>query len=182
MKDMEIPPIIKIFLLPAIIVVVFLGLYNVLNNIAANQENMVSSWGQVENKLQLRFDLVSRLVNTLGDSALQEKDLLEDITNSTSEWNNAHTTKSKLEAANKMDALLSRLLTMVEKYPDLKANPDFLRVQGELSEAENAISVDREGYNGAVKRYNALVRNLPGNIIAPLFGYKPETEYRKSQE
>jgi LemA protein len=88
----------------------------------------------------------------------------------------------KVKAAGAMDSALARLLLVVENYPELKANQNFLTLQDQLEGTENRIAVERMRYNEAVRDYNITVRTFPGNIIAGMFGYKPATEYFKAEE
>jgi LemA protein len=172
----------RIFVLPVIIVLVFLGLGYVFNNIVISHESIVASWAQVENQLQRRFDLIPNLVNSVKAYAQHEKTLFEDIANVRSQWGHARTVKDKLRLADSSDALLSRLLMVVENYPDLKASQNFLQLMDELSGTENRIAVERGRYNRRVRNYNIMVRTFPGNIIAIIFKYRPETGYFKLEE
>jgi LemA protein len=136
----------------------------------------------VENQLQRRNDLIPNLVNTVKGYAAHEKTVFENVTNARSQWAKANTLDEKVKAAGAMDSALSRLLLVVENYPNLKADQTFLKLMDELSGTENRIAVERMRYNEAVKDYNITVRMFPGNIIAGMFGYKPATEYFKAEE
>ena len=168
----------------ALIVVValysfFKGNYNTFVSL---DEAVKGSWAQVENQLQRRYDLIPNLVETVKGYAKQEKDVLVEVTNARAKVGGATTVPEKIGANNELSSALSRLLVVVEKYPDLKSNQNFMHLQDELAGTENRIAVERMRYNDAVKDYNITVRMFPGNIIAGMFGYKPATEYFKAEE
>jgi len=168
-----------IALIAIIIVMGFAGIYN---GIVSKQETITAKWAQVENQLQRRNDLIPNLVNTVKGYAAHEKNVLEEITNARSQWGKASTLDEKVKAATAIDGALSRLLLVVENYPNLKADQTFLKLIDELSGTENRIAVERMRYNEAVRDYNITVRMFPGNIIAGMYGYKPAAEYFKAEE
>ncbi|MFA6281553.1 MAG: LemA family protein, partial [Candidatus Omnitrophota bacterium] len=145
-------------------------------------ETITANWAQVENQLQRRNDLIPNLVNTVKGYAAHEKNVLEDVTKARSQWANAGTVEEKVKAAGAVDSALSRLLLVVENYPNLKADQSFLKLMDELAGTENRIAVERMRYNEAVKDYNIAVRKFPGNVIAGMFNFKPATEYFKAVE
>jgi LemA protein len=157
----------------------FIGVYNV---IVSKQETITAKWAQVENQLQRRNDLIPNLVNTVKGYAGHEKSVFEDITAARSQWAKAGTVDQKVKAAGTVDAALSRLLLVVENYPNLKADQTFMKLMDELSGTENRIAVERMRYNEAVQDYNITVRKFPGNIVAGMFGYKVASEYFKAEE
>ena len=161
----------------------FLGVaVSVYNGIITKHETITAKWAQVENKLQRRNDLIPNLVNTVKGYAAHEKTVFEEVTNARSQWSRAASVDDKVKAAGAMDSAVSRLLLVVENYPDLKADQTFLKLQDELAGTENRIAVERMRYNEAVRDYNVTVRMFPGNMIAGMFGYKPATEYFKAEE
>jgi len=164
------------------VIIIIISLVSTYNGIVSKHETITAKWAQVENQLQRRNDLIPNLVNTVKGYAAHEKTVLEDVTNARSQWGQASTVDEKVKAAGALDAALARLLVVVENYPNLKADQTFLRLMDELSGTENRISVERMRYNEAVKDYNISVRVFPGNIIAGMSGYKPATEYFKSEE
>ena len=171
--------IIGLGVVALLIIVSFISVYN---GIVSKHETITAKWAQVENQLQRRNDLIPNLVNTVKGYAAHEKTVLEDVTNARSQWAKAGSLGEKVKAAGAIDTALSRLLLVVENYPNLKADQTFLRLMDELSGTENRIAVERMRYNDAVKDYNITVRMFPGNIIAGMFGYKPATEYFKAEE
>ncbi len=160
-------------------IVTFLAVYN---GIVSKHETITAEWAQVENQLQRRNDLIPNLVNTVKGYAAHEKTVFEDVTNARSQWGRANTQDEKVKAAGTMDAVLSRLLLVVENYPNLKADQTFLKLSDELSGTENRIAVERMRYNQAVKDFNVAVRIFPGNIIAGMFKFKPATVYFRAEE
>jgi len=152
------------------------------NGIVTKHETITAKWAQVENQLQRRNDLIPNLVNTVKGYAAHEKTVFEEVTNARSQWTKAASVDDKVKAAGAMDSAISRLLLVVENYPNLKADQTFLKLQDELAGTENRIAVERMRYNEAVRDYNITVRIFPGNMIAGVFGYKPATEYFKAEE
>lgn len=165
-----------------IVLVIFASVISVYNAIVAKHEMITAKWAQVESQLQRRNDLIPNLVNTVKGYAAHEKGLFTDITNARSQWAKAVGVDQKVAAASALDGALSRLLAVVENYPNLKADQTFLRLMDELSGTENRIAVERMRYNEAVRDYNTCVRTFPGNIIARMFKYNVASEYFKAEE
>ncbi len=174
----------KKFLIGLVILVVLIAVSfaSVYNGIVSKHETITANWAQVENQLQRRNDLIPNLVNTVKGYAAHEKTVFEEVTNARSQWAKASTVEEKVKAASGIDAALSRLLLVVENYPNLKADQTFLKLMDELSGTENRIAVERMRYNQAVRDYNITVRSFPGNFVAGMFGYKVATEYFKAEE
>lgn len=168
--------------LVAVVLVVGVAMASLYNGIVTKHETITAKWAQVENQLQRRSDLIPNLVNTVKGYAAHEKTVLEDVTKARSQWAGAATMDDKVKAASQMDSAISRLLLVVENYPQLKADQTFLQLMDELSGTENRIAVERMRYNEAVRDFNVTVRRFPSNIVAGMFGYKPATEYFKSEE
>jgi len=165
-----------------IIILIIVSFVSVYNGVVSKHETITAKWAQVENQLQRRNDLIPNLVNTVKGYAAHEKTVFEDVTNARSQWAKANTLEDKIKAAGAIDAALSRLLLVVENYPNLKADQTFLKLMDELAGTENRIAVERMRYNEAVRDYNITVRSFPGNFIAGMFGYKVATEYFKAEE
>ncbi len=146
----------------------FKGNYNTFVRL---DESVKSSWAQVENQLQRRYDLIPNLVETVKGYAKQEKDVLVEVTNARARVGGAATVPDKIEANNALSGALSRLLVVVERYPELKSNQNFLHLQDELAGTENRIAVERKRYNDAVRTYNVAIRTFPANLLAGLFGF-----------
>ena len=166
----------------AVVLIVGVAIASIYNGIVTKHETITAKWAQVENQLQRRNDLIPNLVNTVKGYAAHEKTVLEDVTNARSKWTNAATLDDKVKAASQMDSAISRLLLVVENYPQLKADQTFLQLMDELSGTENRVAVERMRYNESVRDYNVTVRRFPANIVAGMFGYKPATEYFKAEE
>ena len=167
----------KILLIAVVIILVLAGsLYSFFkgtyNQFVTLDETVKSSWAQVENQLQRRFDLVPNLVETVKGYAKQEKDVLVEVTNARARVGGATTVPDKISANNELSGALSRLLVVVEQYPDLKSNQNFLRLQDELAGTENRISVERRRYNESVQAYNVAIRSFPANLLAGMYGFE----------
>ena len=160
--------VIVIVVLAGLIYSFFKGNYN---RFVTLDEGVKSAWAQVENQLQRRYDLIPNLVETVKGYAKQEKDVLVEVTNARARVGGAATVPDKINANNDLTGALSRLLVVVEKYPDLKSNQNFLRLQDELAGTENRISVERKRYNDAVQGYNVAIRSFPANFLAGMFGF-----------
>ncbi len=152
------------------------------NQLVTLNESVDTAWAQVENVLQRRNDLIPNLVNTVKGYAAHERQVFIDVTEARAKVGQATTIPQKVEAQNQLTAALGRLLLVVERYPDLKANQNFLALQDELAGTENRIAVERKRYNDAVKAYNVFVRRFPNNLLASVFGYARENIYFKAEE
>src|SRR5215470_4828513 len=160
------------------------GLYNRLVRL---QQAVDQSWAQVQNVYQRRTDLIPNLVNTVSGAANFEKSTLTEVTNARAsvgrvqmqlDPNKAPADAAQLEqfqaAQGQLGAALSRLLLVTERYPELKANQNFLSLQAQLEGTENRISVERGNFNQAVQAYNVAVRSFPINLIAGMLGFPPK--------
>ena len=159
-----------------IVLIVVFVLYSFVkgnyNTFVSLDEAVKGSWAQVENQLQRRYDLIPNLVETVKGYAKQEKDVLVEVTNARAKVGGAASVPEKIGANNELSGALSRLLVVVEKYPDLKSNQNFLRLQDELAGTENRIAVERKRYNDAVKTYNVAIRSFPANLLAGMFNFQ----------
>ena len=131
-----------------------------------------AAWSQVENQLQRRYDLIPNLVETVKGYAKQEKDVLVEVTNARAKVGGAGNIPDKIAANNQLTGALSRLMVVVEKYPDLKSNQNFLKLQDELAGTENRIAVERMRYNETVQVYNEAIKSFPANLLAGMYGFK----------
>ena len=171
----------KIILISVLVVLVLLGVSlfgffkGTYNNFVRLDETVKSSWAQVENQLQRRYDLIPNLVETVKGYAKQEKDVLVEVTNARAKVGGAGNVPDKIKANNELSGALSRLLVVVERYPDLKSNQNFLRLQDELAGTENRIAVERKRYNDAVRVYNVAIRSFPANLLAGMFNFQNAT-------
>ena len=163
------------------------GIYN---GLVRREEAVKSAWAQVQNQYQRRLDLIPNLVETVKGYAAHESETLEAVTRARAQATNALKPEvindpakfDQLVASNAaFGSALSRLLVVVEKYPELKANENFLTLQSQIEGSENRISVERKRFNEAAQDYNRLLRTLPNNVIANFAGFK-EKEYFRSDE
>ena len=142
------------------------------NRFVSQEESIKAQWAQVENQLQRRNDLIPNLVETVKGIAQQEKDVFGQIAESRAKLAGARTPDEKMEAANQQSAALSRLLVVVENYPQLRSNESFNRLMDELAGTENRLAVERMRYNERVQEYNTSRRQFPANVTAGIFGFK----------
>ena len=152
------------------------------NKLVSFNEAVPEAWAQVENVLQRRYDLIPNLVNTVKGYVKHERELLTEVTRLRSQWGAAKTPQAKMEAARGMEGVLSRLMVVVEKYPDLKANQNFLKLQDELAGTENRIAVERRRYNQVIRSYNVTVKRFPTNILAGMFGFEKSDAYFEAEK
>lgn len=150
------------------------------NELVQQREAITGSWSQVDVDLQRRADLIPNLVNTVKGFAAQEKEILTNIANARAGLLNAKTPQEKINANSQLDSALGRLLVVVENYPQLKSNENFLRLQDELAGTENRIAISRRRYNETVQRYNTSIDLFPNNIAASLFGFQRNDAYFKT--
>jgi LemA protein len=178
---------IKILLIVAavifiIIVIPLLYLKNTYNGLVTMDEGVKASWAQVENQLQRRYDLIPNLVETVKGYAAHEEGVFVKVTEARSKVAGASTIDNKIEANNELSSALSRLLVVVEQYPELKANENFIRLQDELAGTENRISVERRRYNETVREFNVRIRRFPTNLIAAMFNFEKASFFEVPEE
>ncbi len=152
------------------------------NRLVTLNENINNSWAQVQNVMQRRADLIPNLVSTVKGYAKHEKAIFDHIADARAKLAGATTPKGKFAANDELDGALSRLLMVVENYPNLKADKSFNRLMDELAGTENRIAVERRRYNDAVMAYNVAVKSFPTNIMAGFLGYTPKEVYFKATE
>ena len=167
----------------ALIVLVIFGQYvTVRNTLVSKNEAVKSAWSEVDVQLQRRADLIPNLVETVKAYAKQEQTVFGDIAKARSALLSAGTPAEKIAANNQLDGALGRLLAIVENYPQLKSNENFLRLQDELAGTENRISVARKRYNDALQDYNTYVQQFPASVFASFAGFKPNDAYFRAAE
>ena len=147
------------------------------DSVIAMDENVKGSWAQVENQLKRRYDLIPNLVETVKGYAGHEKDLFENIANARTKYFQAKSPKDKIQASNRLEGFLSRLLVLREAYPQLKANESFLKLQDSLEGTENRIAVERKRYNDAVQLLNTYIRTFFGRFFATFAGVSSAEYY-----
>src|SRR6266699_1181709 len=167
----------------ALLILVPLGMYiSVKNTLVAKNEAVKAAWSQVDVVLQRRADLIPNLVETVKGIAVQEQIVFGDIAKARSALLSAHTPAEKIAANGQLDNALGRLLLVVENYPQLKSNENFLRLQDELAGTENRIAVERRRYNETLQDYNTYIGLFPNNIFAAWAGFHRNDAYFKAPE
>jgi LemA protein len=152
------------------------------NQMAVKREAVNAAWSQVDVVLQRRADLIPNLVETVKGFAVQEQTVFGDIAKARSALLSANTPTDKIAANQRLDSALGRLLVVVENYPQLKSNENFLRLQDELAGTENRIAVERKRYNDSIQAYNTYIGVLPNNIFAGWAGFKRNNDYFQAAE
>jgi LemA protein len=152
------------------------------NQMAVAREAVNEQWGQVDVDLQRRADLIPNLVETVKGYATQEQIVFGDIAKARSALIGARTPSDKIAANGALDSALSRLLVISERYPELKSNQNFLRLQDELAGTENRIAIERRRYNEAVQSYNNLIVTFPNSLVASMSGFTHNDAYFKTEE
>ncbi|MDY6973297.1 MAG: LemA family protein [Thermodesulfobacteriota bacterium] len=165
-----------------IILIAFSYFKGTYNSLISMDESVKGAWAQVENQLQRRYDLIPNYVETVKGYAAHEKEVYVEVTEARSRVAGATTVSDKIQANNQLSSALSRLLVVVERYPELKANTNFIRLQDELAGTENRISVERRRFNEMVKAYNIKVRTFPTNIIAGVFDFEKAAFFEVPKE
>jgi LemA protein len=175
--------VIVILVILAVFGLVFFGQYvSVKNTLVTKNEAVKSAWSQVDIVLQRRADLIPNLVETVKGYAQQEQTVFGDIAKARSALLSAGTPQQKIAANGQLDSALGRLLVVVENYPQLKSNENFLRLQDELAGTENRIAVERKRYNDTLQDYNTYVQQFPNSIFAGWAGFKPSDAYFAASE
>ena len=152
------------------------------NQMAVKREAVNAAWSQVDVVLQRRADLIPNLVETVKGYAAQEQAVFGEIARARSALLNAKTPADKIAANQQLDSALGRLLVVVENYPQLKSNENFLRLQDELAGTENRIAVERRRYNETLQDYNTYISLFPNNLIASMSGFARNDAYFKADE
>src|SRR5581483_6804981 len=155
---------------------------SVRNTLVAKNEAVKAAWSQVDIVLQRRADLIPNLVQTVKGYAQQEQTVFGDIARARSSLLSAQGPQAKIAANQQLDGALGRLLAIVENYPQLKSNENFLRLQDELAGTENRIAVERKRYNDTLQDYNTYIRQFPHNIFARWAGFQPNDAYFAASE
>jgi LemA protein len=152
------------------------------NEMVRKNETVKSTWAQVDVVLQRRADLIPNLVETVKGFAAQEQTVFHDIASARAALLGAQTPADKIAANGQLDGALGRLLVIVENYPQLRSNENFLRLQDELAGTENRIAVERKRYNDAVQDYNTYIGLFPNNIFAGWAGFQRNNAYFNAPE
>ncbi len=167
----------------ALLLAMFGGMYVSRRNEMVLKSNAVqAAWSQVDIVLQRRADLIPNLVETVKGFAAQEQTVFGEIARARSQLLAARNPTEKIAANNQLDSAIGRLLVVVENYPQLKSNENFLRLQDELAGTENRIAVERKRYNDTILDYNNYIGVFPNSLIASMAGFKKNDAYFQAQE
>ena len=174
------------WIIVALAVILFFWTKGVYNNLVTQDEGVKTAWSQVENQYQRRADLIPNLVNTVKGYAGHEKNTLEGVMNARAKATqttidptnlNEETMKQYQAAQGELSNALSRLMVVVERYPELKANENFRELQVQLEGTENRITVERKRFNEVAQGYNTYVRTFPNNILSGIFGFQTKAYF-----
>src|SRR5690554_648272 len=165
-----------------LVILLFIGMFaGKYNTMVTAEENIEGKWAQVENQLQRRLDLIPNLVETVKGYAAHEQETFTQITEARAKAAGAQTLNEMAEANDELSSALGRLMVIVENYPQLKANENFIRLQDELAGTENRIAVTRRDYNQAVQEFNTFIKRFPNNIVAGMFNFESR-DYFEAEE
>jgi len=181
---------ITLIVILVLLAFVSISLISFYNRMVEREQKVESQWAQVENVYQRRADLIPNLVNTVKGYAKHEKETLTEVINARSKATSTTIDPSKLNAQNiqqfqqmqdNLSSALSKLMVVVERYPDLKANQNFMELQAQLEGTENRIATERRRFNEIAREYNTYIKKFPKNIFAGMFGFEAKA-YFKAQE
>jgi len=166
-----------------LVVLILLVLFTIItyNGLVVKRNRVRNSWAQIDVQLKKRFDLIPNLVETVKGYAKHEASTLEAVVKARNQYISAVSPEEMIKANTEMTGALSRLFALAESYPDLKANSNFMELQGELKDVEGKIAYSRQFYNDTVLMYNNAIQVFPANLIAGIFGFKEEP-YFKAEE
>jgi LemA protein len=171
-----------LIILVVIVVVVGGWLIGMYNGLVRLKNQLKNAWAQIDVQLKRRHDLIPNLVETVKGYAGHEKTTLENVVQARSKAVSAQGVEAQSQAEGELSSALGRLMVVVEQYPDLKANQNFLALQEELSSTENRISFSRQHYNDSVMTYNTRIQSFPVNILAGMFGFGNEAFFEVEDE
>ena len=175
--------VIILLVIIAVVVLACFGSYvSAKNQMVAKNEAVKSSWSQVDIVLQRRADLIPNLVETVKGFTVQEQTVFGDIAKARSRLLSANSPQDKIAANQQLDGALGRLLVVVENYPQLRSNENFLRLQDELAGTENRIAVERKRYNDTLQDYNTFIGQFPTSFWAGIAGFHRNDAYFAASE
>lgn len=169
-----------------LVIILFVWGRGAYNGMVTQDEQVKTAWSQVENQYQRRLDLIPNLVNTVKGYASHERETLEGVVNARAKASQTMIDPENLtpealqqfqNTQSELSSALSRLMVVVERYPELKANQNFLELQAQLEGTENRIAVERQRFNETAQAYNTSIRQFPKNIFAGMFGFHPRAYF-----
>lgn len=175
-----------VWIIIAVVAVLFFWMQGVYNNMVTRGEEVSAAWSQVENQYQRRMDLIPNLVNTVKGYASHERETLEGVVQARAEATQTRIDPSNLTAESlqafqsaqgELSSALSRLMVVLERYPDLKANHNFQELQAQLEGTENRIATERKRFNEVARSYNVYIRKFPNNILSGVFGFEAKAYF-----
>ena len=181
---------VVLIVIVAVVLVLFFWIKGMYNSMVSRDEAVSQAWAQVENVYQRRADLIPNLVATVKGYAEHESSTLEAVVNARAKATQATVDPSSLSeeeltrfmsAQNELGTAIGRLLVSVERYPDLKANQNFLELQAQLEGTENRIAVERKKFNEAARSYNVAIRRYPNNICGGMFGFEKKGYFEAAE-
>ena len=171
-----------IWIIVGVIVILGIIIFSQYNGLIRADLDVGIKWAEVENQFQRRVDLVSDLVQVANKVADYEKNVIDDVVNAREVLAGATNTEDKINANNALDGAISRLLVVVENYPQIKADQAYIRLMDEMAGTENRIAVARQGYNNSVGNFNTKIRVIPTVWFANAFGFEAKPFYEVPQE
>ena len=172
---------IILIVIVAVLAIAGLAIGGSYNGLVSKEENVTTQASNVSTMLQRRADLIPNLVNTVKGYAAHEQEAINSVTEARAALVGAKTIEDQSKANDELTGALNRLMVIVENYPDLKANTNFIQLQDELAGTENRIATARKDYNDSVKSYNTQIKKFPTNILAGMFGFD-EKAYFEADE
>jgi LemA protein len=168
------PSTIALIVLGVVVAILVLWFFATYNGLVQLRNQVKNAWSQIDVQLKRRHDLIPNLVQVVKGYAGHEKETLDRVVSARARAVSAHGVADQTKAESELSSALGRLMVVVEQYPDLKANQNFLSLQEELSSTENRIGFSRQHYNDSVMGYNTKIESLPANIIAGMFNFRQE--------
>lgn len=165
-----------------LVVLVIGWLWSSYNRLVVMSEQVDGQWAQVETQYQRRFDLIPNLVESVKGAMGQEERVFGDLAEARTNYAGAQTVGEKAQAASQLESAFSRLLVIMENYPDLKSIDTVQTLMAQVEGTENRVSVERNRFNESVKNYNMVIKRLPTNLIANLFGYGEKNYFESVEE
>ena len=173
---------IALIVIIAIVVILAIWCVSIYNNLVRMRNNRENAFANIDVQLKQRHDLIPQLVATVKGYAAHEKEVLESVTAARAAAMGATSINDKIQAENQLTSALAGLKVSLEAYPDLKANQNFLQLQGEISDVENKLAATRRFFNSATKELNNAVQTFPSNIFANMFGFHTEPMFEVPKE